>query len=214
MDRSIADLRKDYTLKILDESNAALNPIDQFTTWWNEAINSKIEEVNAMTLATATKGGVPSARIVLLKGYSEKGFIFYTNYNSKKGKELEENPKACLVFFWKELERQVRIAGIAEKTTIQENNEYFLLRPIGSQIGAYASPQSEVIQNRKLIEDNVKAYTEKFLNEAICCPPYWGGYVLKPTSIEFWQGRSNRLHDRLLYSRIDNRNWKIERLAP
>jgi len=157
---------------------------------------------------------VPSARIVLLKGYDENGFVFYTNYNSYKSKDLHENPRACLVFFWKELERQVRITGLAQKTSDDESDEYFNSRPEGSRIGAWASPQSEVINSRQWLEENEKKYSESFKNKSLSRPTHWGGFRVQPVTIEFWQGRSNRLHDRILYSLEENGSWKIERLAP
>lgn len=212
MSTSIADIRKDYMLQSFSEKDAASNPIEQFTNWWNEALKSNIDEVNAMTLATATKEGMPNARIVLLKGYDEKGFVFFTNYLSDKGKELAQNPNACLVFFWKELERQIRIEGTVEKVSVEESDEYFNSRPLGSKIGAWASHQSAIIEYREVIEQNVTRYSEIF-GEVVPRPDHWGGYRVKPKAIEFWQGRSSRLHDRLQYT-LENENWKIERLAP
>jgi pyridoxamine 5'-phosphate oxidase len=211
---SIADIRKDYKLKTLSELEIDANPIIQFDKWWDEAINSHIEEVNAMTLVTATLQGKPSARIVLLKGYDSRGFIFFTNYESHKGIEIAANPQVGLVFFWKELERQVRIEGAAEKLEISENDTYFLSRPVGSRIGAWASPQSKVIKQREEIEENVKKYELEFANTTINRPTNWGGYRVKPQLIEFWQGRPSRLHDRIQYSLEVNGQWKIERLAP
>ena len=213
--KNIADIRKDYQLKRMDESDVAKNPFEQFTQWWNDAIDSKIEEVNAMTLCTATKGGKPSARVVLLKGYNSKGFIFFTNYESSKGKQLEKNPNACLVFYWKELERQIKIEGIVEKLKNKDNDEYFFSRPEGSRIGAWASPQSSVIADRSVLEGNVAKFTEKFEGKKVPRPPHWGGYIVKPTLIEFWQGRPSRLHDRIQYTLPKNKKtWTIERLAP
>jgi len=213
MNKSIADIRKDYTLHSLNEENVAADPIDQFARWWNDALNSEIAEPNAMTLATSTKDGKPSARIVLLKGLDKNGFVFYTNYNSHKGTELAENPYAALTFFWKEIERQVRIEGAVEKVTAEESDTYFLSRPEGSRVGAWASPQSSVIENRDLLEENVERYKEEFKN-SIPRPPHWGGYRVMPFKIEFWQGRSNRLHDRLQYTKTAKGSWKVERLAP
>ncbi len=210
----IADIRKDYSLKTLNETEVAINPFLQFADWWQQAIESQIDEVNAMTLATASVEGVPSARIVLLKGYDEKGFVFYTNYESAKGQELAENPRAGLLFFWKELERQVRITGLVEKVSAVESDEYFLSRPTGSQIGAWASPQSHVIENRSWLENKVKELEAKFSNGQLTRPAHWGGYRVKPVIIEFWQGRSSRLHDRIQYTLQENGSWKIERLAP
>jgi len=209
----IANIRKDYMLKSLNENEAQSNPIDQFTIWWNEALASNIDEINAMTLATASAAGKPDARIVLLKGYDEKGFIFFTNYSSTKGKQLAENPFATLVFFWKELERQVRIEGRVEKISEADSDAYFFSRPVGSRIGAWASPQSTVIQNRELLEQNVKQLELKYADGNVPRPEHWGGYVVVPEQIEFWQGRSSRLHDRLHY-RLENGAWIIERLAP
>lgn len=212
MSTSIADIRKDYMLQSFNEKDAATNPIDQFTNWWNDALKSNIDEVNAMTLATATKDGIPNARIVLLKGYDANGFVFFTNYLSDKGKELAQNPNACLVFFWKELERQIRIGGTVEKVSAEESDAYFNSRPLGSRIGAWASHQSAIIEYREVIEQNVTRYSEIF-GEEVPRPDHWGGYRVIPKVIEFWQGRSSRLHDRLQYT-LENGNWKMVRLAP
>ena len=211
---SIADIRRDYSLKTLNETEVSNDPFQQFSDWWQHAIESEIDEVNAMTLATASLEGVPSARIVLLKGYDTNGFVFYTNYESAKGQELAENPRASLLFFWKELERQVRITGLVEKVSAAENDEYFLSRPTGSQIGAWASPQSHVIENRSWLENKVKELEAKFSSEQLTRPAHWGGYRVKPVIVEFWQGRSSRLHDRIQYTLQENNSWKIERLAP
>jgi len=211
---NIADIRKDYMLKSFTETAAAQDAITQFTAWWKDAISSEIDEVNALTLATATKEGKPSARIVLLKGYDENGFVFFTNYNSHKGQELAVNPQACMVFFWKELERQVKIEGSIEKVSEQESDDYYFSRPIGSQVGAWCSPQSTVIASRNIIEENVKKYEAQFAASPITRPAHWGGYRLKPQLFEFWQGRPSRLHDRLQYTLQPDGNWKIERLAP
>ncbi|MBS4063117.1 MAG: pyridoxamine 5'-phosphate oxidase [Chitinophagaceae bacterium] len=211
--QSIAHLRKDYSLKALTESDVKDHPLEQFDIWWSEAIQSQIEEVNAMTLATATAEGVPSARIVLLKEYNDKGFVFFTNYESAKGHELAENPRASLLFFWKELERQVRITGLVEKISAAESDAYFYSRPLGSRIGAIASAQSSVIDNREVLEQKVKTLETKSETE-IKRPAHWGGYRVKPVIIEFWQGRPSRLHDRIQYSLEENGKWKIERLSP
>lgn len=211
---SVADIRKEYKLHLLTEKDINANPIEQFATWWNEAVGAEIDEVNAMTLATASAGGVPSARIVLLKGFDGKGFVFFTNYNSYKGKDLGENPRACLVFFWKELERQIRITGLVQKVSAAESDEYFISRPEGSRIGAWVSPQSEVISGREWLEENEKKYQKENKLHSLSRPPHWGGYRVIPITIEFWQGRSNRLHDRIQYSLQDDGEWKIERLAP
>lgn len=213
MATSIADIRKDYKQHSLNEADIATNPFVQFEQWWNEAIASEIDEVNAMTLATATKAGIPSARIVLLKGYDSNGFVFFTNYNSHKGQELLDNPYAALVFFWKELERQVRIEGLVERVSESESDEYFNSRPEGSRIGAWASPQSTVIHDRSVIESNVDALTQQYTGQPIPRPAHWGGYRVKPQVIEFWQGRSSRLHDRFKFTATGD-TWKRERLAP
>jgi pyridoxamine 5'-phosphate oxidase len=213
MNKSIADIRKDYALHSLNENDIAADPIEQFTRWWNDAINSKVIEVNAMTLATSTKDGKPSARIVLLKDYDERGFVFYTNYESHKGKELDENPNAALIFFWKEIERQIRIEGTVEKVSAEESDAYFNSRPEGSRIAAWASPQSKKINNRNLLEQNVNNYKEEFKN-SIPRPPHWGGYRVMPLKIEFWQGRTSRLHDRIEFTKSSEGSWKAERLAP
>ncbi len=210
---TIADIRKDYKLQSLQEDEVAANPTDQFTNWWNEAMSSNIDEVNAMTLATASTSGKPDARIVLLKGYDENGFVFFTNYQSRKAQELAANPFATLVFFWKELERQVRIEGTVEKIAAADSDAYFNSRPVGSRIGAWASPQSTVISDRTLLEANVKQLELQFADGNIPRPEHWGGYVVKPTQVEFWQGRSSRLHDRIRYE-MKNDSWVIERLAP
>lgn len=196
------------------EDAAELNPFHQFTRWWKEALDSSIDEVNAMTLATADKQGIPTARIVLLKDYTEEGFVFFTNYLSRKGRELDENPHATLLFFWKELERQVRIEGIIVKVDERESDDYFHSRPMGSKIGAWSSPQSKVISDRSVIEKNVQQYEQQFAGQSVIPrPPHWGGYRLKPSYIEFWQGRESRLHDRIAYS-LEDGSWKIQRLAP
>lgn len=213
MSNPIADIRRDYILQSFTEQEADQNPIDQFTKWWNDARNSDIDEVNAMTLATATKNGKPSARIVLLKGYDQKGFVFFTNYLSDKGKQIAENPNVSLVFFWKELERQIRIEGTVEKLTAVESDVYFNSRPIGSKIGAWASPQSAIIAYRQVIEQNFEKYRAIFDEEDIPRPDHWGGYRVLPNDIEFWQGRSSRLHDRLKYTN-EGGEWKVSRLAP
>ncbi|MCZ2299768.1 MAG: pyridoxamine 5'-phosphate oxidase [Chitinophagales bacterium] len=213
MDLSIAAIRTNYSKASFTEQDAAYSPFEQFKKWWNEAIHSNIHEVNAMTLATVNAKGTPSARIVLLKDFNEHGFVFFTNYQSDKGKEIAQNSNVALVFFWKELERQVRIEGIAEKISNEESDAYFNSRPIGSRIGAWASHQSAVIPYREVIEQNEKKYAEIFGTENVPRPDYWGGYCVKPNLIEFWQGRPNRLHDRLQYT-LENNIWMMERLAP
>ena len=211
---SIADLRRDYSHKSLSEKDVNASAILQFETWWNEALNSKIDEPNAMTLATASVDGLPSARIVLLKEFSEAGFVFFTNYESFKAQQLAENPKACLVFFWKELERQVRITGLIQKINGQQSDAYFNSRPESSRIGAWASPQSRVIESRNWLDEKFNELVKQMEGTEIKRPPHWGGYIVKPVVIEFWQGRPSRLHDRIQYTLDESGNWKIERLAP
>jgi pyridoxamine 5'-phosphate oxidase len=210
---SISSIRKDYQLQSLSVADVASTPIDQFSRWWDEAIASAIDEVNAMTLATVNPDGRPSARIVLLKGYDENGFVFFTNYESDKAKALDSHPYASLVFFWKELERQVRIEGACTKVSEMESDEYFHSRPLGSQLGAWASPQSRPIRGREVLDANLEALQLKYANETIPRPPHWGGYRVVPETVEFWQGRTSRLHDRIKYQRSAN-EWYIERLAP
>lgn len=207
---SIAEIRKDYILKSFNETDANTDAIRQFDIWWQDAMSSDIPEVNAMTLATSSADGVPSARIVLLKAYDERGFIFFTNYDSYKAQHLAENPRASLVFFWKELERQVRITGITEKTDENVSDEYFNNRPEMSRRSAMASPQSKVIESREWLENEVA----KIQTTSIKRPDNWGGYIVRPITIEFWQGRGSRLHDRIQYTLEENGGWKMERLAP
>jgi|SRR5215204_3337453 len=211
---AIAALRKEYSSQSLLEAHIAAHPVEQFDRWWQQALKSEIVEPNAMTLATASSDGMPSARIVLLKGFNPDGFVFFTNYKSYKGLQLEENPKACLVFFWKELERQVRVVGLVKKITPEESDAYFQSRPVGSQLGAWTSPQSQVIPDRNWLDNHYLEIGEQFKNEPIQRPAYWGGYLVQPVIVEFWQGRPSRLHDRIQYSLEDNGKWKIERLAP
>lgn len=211
---AIADIRKDYQLQSLSEADVAASPVAQFGKWWDDAVKSEIDEVNAMTLATVNAEGVPAARIVLLKGYDENGFIFFTNYNSNKGSELEKNANACLVFFWKELERQVRITGITEKISTEDSIAYFNSRPDGSKIGAWASPQSLAVAGKAWLKETFDFYRERFKHGEIPKPPHWGGYRVKPVKVEFWQGRPSRMHDRIQYTLQADGNWGIERLAP
>jgi len=216
MDKNtLQGLREDYRKSTLEEKDASDNPFTQFANWFKEALNAQISEPNAMVVATANKDGFPSARVVLLKGFDEKGFIFYTNYKSQKAKELLENPQCALVFNWLELERQIRIEGIAEKISPEDSTAYFHKRPKKSQIGAWASPQSQIIQTRDILEDNVKSLNAEYMDlEKLPRPDHWGGFRINATRIEFWQGRSSRLHDRLNYQKSTSNTWKRTRLAP
>ena len=212
---NVSEMRLDYKLKSLDIKDVDKKPIEQFKVWFQEALDSNIREPNAMILATADKNAIPNARVVLLKDFDEKGFVFFTNYESAKGQELLENPFATLVFNWLDLERQIRIKGKVEKVSSEESKEYFQSRPKDSQIGAWASPQSREIQNRDVIEKNQEYLQGEYKNVfELPCPEFWGGYRVEPQQIEFWQGRSSRLHDRILYTRQEKGQWKIVRLAP
>ena len=212
--KKISDIRANYQKASLDEKDLPKDPFELFNKWWQEAVEFEMVDPNAMTLATVNHDGQPSARIVLLKGIANEGFEFYTNYQSQKAKEMADQPKVGLVFLWKELERQVRIEGVVEKLSFEESQSYFQTRPRGSQIGAWASPQSEVIPDRKTLEDKVNVISERFANtDPLPCPDYWGGYIVKPHLIEFWQGRQDRLHDRLRYLK-QGADWSTERLAP
>jgi len=214
MNQKVSGIRTDYKMHALSESEAHENAIMQFEKWWDEAVKSELYEVNAMTLATASNDGIPSARIVLLKGFDEAGFVFFSNYDSFKGHQLLENPRACLVFFWKELERQVRITGICAKVDAAQSNDYFNSRPEGSRISALASPQSQPIISKEWLRNEVETAAAKYKGLTINRPSNWGGYIVQPIVIEFWQGRPNRLHDRLQYTIQKNGKWVIERLAP
>jgi pyridoxamine 5'-phosphate oxidase len=209
----IADLRQDYRQAALLESEADPNPIAQFQSWFAAAVAAQLPEPNAMTIATATPDGIPSARIVLLKDVDDRGFVFFTNYNSHKGQELTANPQAAIVFLWTELERQVRIQGRVEKIAPAESDEYFYSRPPGSRLGAWASNQSEVVADRHVLDQQLADLEAKYANQEIPRPEHWGGFRVMPTMIEFWQGRSSRLHDRLRYRLIDG-DWVIDRLSP
>jgi pyridoxamine 5'-phosphate oxidase len=209
---NIADLRNDYALRSLDESDVDANPFTQFHAWLSEALKAEVPEPTAMTLATVDSAGQPSARIMLLKALDERGFVFYTNYESRKGKHLAANPRAALTFFWKELERQVRIEGTIEKVSSKESDEYFAIRPLGSRIGAWASTQSATIESRQWLEARVKVAEAQY-GDNPPRPPHWGGYRVLPEWLEFWQGRQSRLHDRIAYSRSGSA-WTISRLSP
>ncbi len=212
---SVADIRKEYSLKELGREDLEENPFLQFDKWWKEALNSNIDEINAMTLCTCNSQGQPSARIVLLKGYDESGFTFFSNYESHKAQDMEDNKRVALLFFWKELQRQVRIEGVVKKLEAAESDVYYQSRPEGSKLGAWASPQSRVIESRKELEEKVKAVAEQFKNKEIVRPQNWGGYKVEPNSIEFWQGRESRLHDRFQFARQQSKSgWSLERLAP
>lgn len=211
--KQLHTLRKEYLKGDLSESSINSNPFRQFKHWFDEAIESKIDEPNAMALATSDKNGIPSVRIVLLKEFSESGFMFFTNYKSRKGKELTQNPRASLLFFWKELERQVRIEGLVERVSQKESELYFNNRPLESRIAAIASVQSEVISDRKELEDKFQMIKKEFEDKELFMPLDWGGYLVIPFRFEFWQGRENRLHDRILFEKSGN-DWKISRLSP
>lgn len=211
---SLTDLRREYASRSLDEKDADADPIRQFTIWFDEALKSQLIDVNAVTLATASAKGEPSARTVLLKGADENGFVFYTNYDSAKGRDLAENPRASLLFFWAELERQVRITGSVTKTATAESDAYFHSRPIESQISAASSDQSRPVADRLQLEQRYAELAAKYKDSRVPLPANWGGYRVKPDTIEFWQGRKSRLHDRLLYTRQADGSWSRSRLAP
>lgn len=198
----------------LRKSDLDRDPIVHFGRWFNAVVEAKLPEPNAMTLATATRDGMPSARIVLLKGFDARGFVFYTNYESRKGRDIAQNPQVALVFFWPQLQRQVRIAGLATKVNREESEAYFHSRPTGSQLGAWASQQSQVLRNREELDNRVLELAIQYENQMVPLPPYWGGYRVWPTEIEFWQARLNRLHDRFCYTRRSENEWSMERLSP
>jgi pyridoxamine 5'-phosphate oxidase len=209
----LADLRRSYALSSLSEADVDPDPVRQFERWFADAVSARVLEPNAMTLATASRDGVPSARIVLLKGVDARGFAFFTDYRSRKSAELTENPLAALAFLWKEIERQVRVSGAVSRVTAEESDAYFRSRPVGSRLGAWASHQSAVIPSRAELEDKLRDVTRQFPDGDVPLPPHWGGFRVVPDEIEFWQGRPDRLHDRLRYQRRES-GWEIERLSP
>lgn len=213
--KSKADtMRREYKRDGISEETVQKDPILQFSRCFREALDSEETDANAMTLSTATTSGKPSSRIVLLKGFDEQGFRFYTNYNSRKGRDLEENPYAALCFFWPALERQIRIEGKVKKVSRKESAAYFETRPRESQLGAWASDQSAPLRGRKELEEKFRGFEKQYENREVPLPDFWGGYLLRPRLIEFWQGRTRRLHDRILYTKTGNGNWKISRLSP
>lgn len=211
--KDLEKLREEYSQNTLDEKDVDSNPINQFQNWLSESLSSKIPEPNAMTLSTVDSSHKPHSRIVLLKGIDEGNFIFYSNYNSDKGREMDGNPNVSLCFLWKELERQIRIEGTVTKLSREESEEYFHNRPLKSQIGAIASDQSSELENRAVLEDKFQQLSELYSTGHVPMPDYWGGYIVEPTSIEFWQGRRSRLHDRIKYEKNKN-SWIIKRLSP
>jgi pyridoxamine 5'-phosphate oxidase len=210
----LTGLRHEYDAHGLRRADLHSDPFKQFGAWFAAALAADIRDVNAMSLATATPDGKPSVRIVLLKGFDERGFTFFTNYDSEKGKDLEANPYGALCFFWVKLERQVRISGPVERTSREDSAAYFHSRPPGSRLGAWVSKQSEIIDSRQILDARLQQMSERFEDGEITLPPHWGGYRLNPEQIEFWQGRPNRLHDRFRYSRGAGNTWQIDRLAP
>lgn len=213
MPRRLSDLRKEYTRAGLTESDVDPNPFDQFGLWFDAVLDAGLHEPNAMIVATATPDGHPSARVVLLKGFDERGFVFYTNYEGRKGRELEENPRAALLFYWGELERQVRIEGVVSRVSEEESDAYYAGRPRGSRLGALASEQSREVGGREVLERRVEALEQEYEGVEIPRPAFWGGYRVEPEGFEFWQGRENRLHDRIFYRREAD-GWKMGRLQP
>ena len=213
MPRDVAGLRKEYTRAGLAESDVAPDPVEQFRRWFDETLAAGLHEPNAMTVATATADGRPSARVVLLKGFDERGFVFYTNYDGRKGRELDENPRVALLFYWGELERQVRVEGAVSRVSEGESDAYYASRPRGSRLGAWASEQSRVVEGREVLEGRIGDLEAEYEGREVPRPPFWGGYRIGPEVVEFWQGRENRLHDRIVYRR-EGAGWEIRRLQP
>jgi pyridoxamine 5'-phosphate oxidase len=212
--QQIASIRKDYISAHLTEDSIDKNPFQQFKKWIQQAITAKVNEPNAMCLSTVSKTGKPSSRIVLLRGFDENGFVFYTNYNSRKSNEITEHDAVAINMFWPELEKQIRIEGSISKVSTAQSDTYFENRPRESKLGAWASAQSEILMNRADIDNKLKAIEDKFKDMPIPRPAHWGGYCIKPDYMEFWQGGASRLHDRIAYTLTDNKSWKIERLSP
>lgn len=213
LNKHIHQLRTTFSKASLDEKDVLSDGVEQFKKWFAEAVDAKVNEVNAMSLSTVSKAGKPSSRIVLLRNIDQDGFVFYTNYESRKGGEIHDNPNVALLFFWPELERQVRIEGVLIKQGAEESDKYFNSRPRESKLGAWTSAQSKVVSSRKVLDEEYEKLSKKYPGNDVPRPAYWGGYILKPSSLEFWQGRPGRLHDRILYSK-NGEVWKIERLAP
>jgi pyridoxamine 5'-phosphate oxidase len=214
INKYIRDLRKDFSGEPLEEKSVFGNPVKQFEHWFKEAVSAKVNEPNAMVISTVSNNNKPSARVVLLREFSENGFAFFTNYTSKKAEEIQQNPNACLTFFWPELERQVRIEGKVQRHNNTASDNYFHSRPKSSRVGAWSSPQSKKISGRKELEDLVTEFDKKYQEEFVPRPDFWGGYLLLPDYFEFWQGRPSRLHDRIVFERKENNNWELYRLAP